>query len=175
MRRAAIFALFLLAVCAGGVWLTRDSTPVAAPLAQEAAPPLRHVVVDPTPSPSLAPPPRALGQDSGFAAPRFEAPPPEMMPSPFDGNDSPELRYAQVMLYGPDAGHASFLAAGEVYERCLRRNPANAWCLRGLVAAQNALATGDAGAMPTEPPELRLPKSVDNEGFRPTSQGLQKP
>ncbi len=184
MRRAAIFALLLIAVCTGGLWLSRDESPSAEGpprSGDSASPPSRHVVVDPTP---IEPPPGARTAlslaDSGHAAALVEPPirygPIEVAESPFASPNSPELRYAVELLFAPDAGADTFRAAGETFERCLQQNPSNARCAAGLVAAQKALHTGSAGVMPVElsvePIELRAPPSG---GPFPTPGKMHKP
>ncbi len=118
-----------------------DSTVTPAPVPTPSAP---AAVVAPPPSaravPTENPPPNPTEPSPPSAPPEFSDV--DVVGSPFDSDDSAELRYAVDLLYGPDAGRADFIAAGEVFERCLKHNAAHPRCLRGLVAAQNAIAAG---------------------------------
>jgi len=177
MRRAAIAALMLIAVCSGAVWWLASEP-------EQSEEPRVHVSASSEPtgkkpadsnSPSDLEPAEARPSstpDSPAPTSLDLVPPAEVMPSPFEGHDSAELQYAEAMLYAPDAGAPAFLAAGEVYERCLRSNPANQWCALGLVTAQRALETGAPGPNPFDhgEPQLRMPRVkgvIDNLGAEP--------
>lgn len=97
----------------------------------EVAPTVAPVVEAARPALNTAHLPVALGQpaanDGGSD--------PDDLSDPFGREHTPELDYAMSLLDRPDAGAREFASATEVFERCMRQNPANARCKVGMAAA----------------------------------------
>lgn len=123
--------------------------PGVAPTPGAAPPPVAPPVGEPLPPPQQpdAVPPERLGEIPLF--PDAE--------DPF-ADDSRELAYAFRLAENPDSTPDQVRNAAEVFERCLKAQPGDERCYRGLTAAQSRLNPPDVPAAPRSKQDTFMPR-----------------
>jgi hypothetical protein len=125
-------------------------TPVPAP--PSGAAPLPVVPAEPQPAPPPPPQPDAVPPERLGEVP--------LLPEGDDpfAEDSRELAYAFRLAENPDSTPDQVRNAAEVFERCLKAQPGDERCYRGLTAAQSRLNPPDVPSAPRSKQDTFVPR-----------------